>query len=827
MSRMRGFPPLLLILSVFLPGPVWAQSIIVEVVSSEDDLPLQGSFVSLLNSVGNEVRSALTDARGRQLFVLPDAGVFRIRAEMIGRETVESPSITVEEGEAVHHRLRLPSQAIELEELRVEAGRVCQVRPERASAIARIWEEARKALRVLAWGDSLEVFRYRVERYARALDLDGRTVSEESRESRAGYFRAPFESRPAAELIEQGFVEKNRDGDLFFAPDAAVVLSDPFLNTHCMALAPPDQERHGTVGLAFEPVPGRRLPEISGTFWLDGDSGELLQLDYRYENLDSPIQDPRIGGMVDFGRLPNGHWMVKRWFVRMPTIGIAFRGQPFREPILSGFREEGGQVISVTDASGSLILEAERATIEGIVLDEQDGSPQVGVSVRLVGTDHQTTTDGKGEFRFTGAAEGVYQILAVPRLAEELGAEIQPIPVNAIPGEVTPVRLSTPSTRVLVKNACTDLVQSDTPVVIVGQVRDEISGRPISDAKVELWWNRLQGEPGAFQPALLSESERAGHWLGLWDGSRSGIEARSGQEGEYAICGPTSEHSLSVLATFGSLSTDTVSVRVPAGDILATRDLTIRTDGTGSLTGVVVDLESDEPLENAQVTLDGAGRMELTDRRGMFRFEDIPLGGHVISVEMLGRATAVDSVVIGPGQAIQVEVRLPPEAIELEGIVVEVMRGAVDASRTEGRALDVVSRARLAELEPRVHDLTGVLRREVGNRLRITASPASSGIVSEFCVQSSRRTPSPYEMAEWPGCRPVMLIVDGVTVWAPVSNLEGSMPQGQFRDLLSLPPDQIENVQLLSPMEGRFRYGKLGRFGVLIVNTRRGGPGRG
>ena len=104
--------------------------------------------------------------------------------------------------------------------------------------------------------------------------------------------------------------------------------------------------------------------------------------------------------------------------------------------------------------------------------------------------------------------------------------------------------------------------------------------------------------------------------------------------------------------------------------------------------------------------------------------------------------------------------------------------------------------ARLAELEPRVHDLTGVLRREVGNRIRISVPTSSAGMSTEYCVQSSRRSRSPSEFLEWPGCRPVMLIVDGVTAWAPVTNQPEDMPQGQFRDILSMPPDLIEDVHL-------------------------------
>ncbi len=107
----------------------------------------------------------------------------------------------------------------------------------------------------------------------------------------------------------------------------------------------------------------------------------------------------------------------------------------------------------------------------------------------------------------------------------------------------------------------------------------------------------------------------------------------------------------------------------------------------------------------------------------------------------------------------------------------------------------------------------------MGNHLRITIPISAAGITTEYCVQAKRRS-DPLR----PGCQPVMLIVDGVPVFAPSadnSTIEHG-PTGQFQEILSLPPVRVQDAHFLSPMEGRFQYGPQGRYGVLVINTRSG-----
>src|SRR5690606_981255 len=85
-------------------------------------------------------------------------------------------------------------------------------------------------------------------------------------------------------LADHGFV-RDMDGTvIFYAPDAEVLLSDAFLNTHCFGLRETTAQGEDRVGLTFEPVPGRRVPDVRGVLWLDTEGARLRSIEYQYVN---------------------------------------------------------------------------------------------------------------------------------------------------------------------------------------------------------------------------------------------------------------------------------------------------------------------------------------------------------------------------------------------------------------------------------------------------------------------------------------------------------------------------------------------------------------
>ena len=144
------------VLTVFvttLPTATSAQSVLLRVIRAESSEPLFGALAYLLDEEGQTVRASLTDERGRALFVGVDEATYRGRAEMIGMATAETSLFVVGGDTTIPQELRMESSAISLEgiEVSAEANR-CTSRPSgEGMAVARIWEEARKALSAAAY----------------------------------------------------------------------------------------------------------------------------------------------------------------------------------------------------------------------------------------------------------------------------------------------------------------------------------------------------------------------------------------------------------------------------------------------------------------------------------------------------------------------------------------------------------------------------------------------------------------------------------------------------------------------------------------------------
>ena len=102
------------------------------------------------------------------------------------------------------------------------------------------------------------MYQYEMLRIRREWDRRGREVESEDRIFAQAYSEAPYVARPADSLVADGFARISASESVFWAPDAAVLFSDPFLDTHCLKVTAGGNDASGLVGLAFEPVPSYR-----------------------------------------------------------------------------------------------------------------------------------------------------------------------------------------------------------------------------------------------------------------------------------------------------------------------------------------------------------------------------------------------------------------------------------------------------------------------------------------------------------------------------------------------------------------------------------------
>ena len=113
---------------------------------------------------------------------------------MIGRESAESPPMSLAASEAVHQHIALPYQPVALTGFEVRGDQQCVLRPQEGLAVASVWEEARKALKVQEWTENESGYRYRILTYDRDLDANARTVQAETRRVTSGVGLHPIRS---------------------------------------------------------------------------------------------------------------------------------------------------------------------------------------------------------------------------------------------------------------------------------------------------------------------------------------------------------------------------------------------------------------------------------------------------------------------------------------------------------------------------------------------------------------------------------------------------------------------------------------------------------
>ena len=536
-SRVRT--PLLLVLLIGL-GPLRAaaQPVFGVVVEAGGGVPVSGAMVLLLDEDGGRVDQMLTDAAGRFRLDARRAGLHTITVERIGYASVTTDPFTPA-ADAGPMRIEAPVDPIELKGIVVSGEPRCEVRPEEGAAAARVWEEARKALAAEAWTRAAGLYRYTLLRYERRLDRSAREILADSTKVMTDR-AAAFVSAPIEDLVSEGFVQSEGDSaSVFYAPDAEALLSDAFLDSHCMAVVDGGAR---TVGLAFQPVAGRTVPEIAGVLWLDSETAELQRIQFGYVNL---LDSPEVGyppGEVRFKRLPDGAWVVGEWWIRMPSLMEGRRGNVLR----TGHRVEGGTTASITDASGRTVVDAWTASIFGVVTDTAGTGPppgsvvvarkRAGAATAAIAAATGVTTSDDGSFLFAGLEAGRH-VLWVPRPAlTRMGLAEPEVTVEGRLGQVAHVRMGIPTVADALVFSCGGEPRPPDTAPVMGRIRRADDTGAVA-AQVQVRW------PAAteYAPPTLSaphgpDGETGIGWTMGRDGAFATASTTTDDRGLFLLC---------------------------------------------------------------------------------------------------------------------------------------------------------------------------------------------------------------------------------------------------------------------------------------------------
>jgi len=537
LSKHRISSIIAIVLCLLAATPLHAQVVRGELVDRVTQQPVTSGFVVLIDSLQNELARGRVGRAGSFRLVAPGQGTYRIKTQIIGIRSTESAQFELRAGQVLEYRFEITAALVILPAIVVEDVRTCQTPAEAGLAASTLWEEARKALSAVAWTEGEALLRHKLvlyerERHPRTLDL-----LDERREEQTGLYRgSPFSTTDADALAERGYIQEVGDNEYYYyGPDAGVLLSDDFTSLHCFRPRP-GLEDDALVGLQFEPIIGRDVSDIQGALWIDRHTFELRFLEFNYTQLPWAVDPGRVGGRIEFERLPDGPWIVARWWIRMPVVGYR-QLKPIENPDywsqfeVLAIQEVGGWVDEVYTRTGMPVPRVIGSTLVGRVTAADTNVSLGGVPVVLLGTGLEAPTDEAGRYRIDGIPEGDYYVAFDAEFLDSLGYVPPPLELS-----VTRQRSYEIDLRVLARDSawvsvCTESDPAGTGFgIVTGFVRG-LEGEPEADVNVVLSGvRRIVSGRDRFQEVPIS------------------VEGVTNAVGYYRICGVPTDVSLTAQA---------------------------------------------------------------------------------------------------------------------------------------------------------------------------------------------------------------------------------------------------------------------------------------
>jgi hypothetical protein len=529
-----------------------AQEVRVEVVEASTGKPIVGANVALLDSAATfPLGGGFSDQSGRTDLRAPSNGNYRVRADKVGYDTWISVQlhlgdrpVIVRAGLAV---TRTPAPLIP----RSESACLQLTGP--GTPAGDLWVELKKALTASAMTEAQGLVPLDVDLYERVLDRNLSIVSERA-EQRNRIPRRPM-TGISWDQIDTARRAEASTSDVYRAPDAATLLSDQFVKSHCFAAIRGYGPETGLSGLEFRPSRVSSQPELAGVLWLDPKGNALRAVNFDYVNLPVPLRIARTTGRVEFQQLAGGQWIVPRWYIRMPRVTRVTStevGSPATSrDSLVGYQEVGGAARptgtpapTITSASapaappssgvasppaegaaaGDSSSSAGSSVLTGIVYDSTSGRALSGVQVSTGGGRFKTTTNSSGRYQLLidGAIDDTV-VFDHPRL-RLLHVSERWQPISFPSGTKGQASVIVPSYATLRTRICGRNETGTEPQgFMAGYVRDA-SGKPVPRAHVWATWQILWVEQNG---RLVSTNQQRV------------VETDTGNDGSFMMCGFT------------------------------------------------------------------------------------------------------------------------------------------------------------------------------------------------------------------------------------------------------------------------------------------------
>lgn len=662
-----------------------AQSISGTIRDQRDGSAIPGAVVLLHTSNGVRVGGTVTGDDGRYELTVPAPGTYSLRIDLIGFKSVNVAPFEIA-GQSVVRDESIRLERVALPAITVTSTSKCDRVVGETGDAARLWVEAQKVLEATRLAQGSQRFPVTLQHFERVISLPDSVVRASKTDTRSGITENPFVSLSPDSIRKAGYRSRVGDAITYYGPDAAVLLSDGFVEDHCFRTR--RGSTPGLIGLAFAPDRSIKRVDIDGVLWLDSATAELRQLEFRY--VPNPGVGATAGGAVEFARLPSGVYGVKRWRIDMPILSTtSTRGRRpdgavsfVSDTVATAVRQEGGEVVGAVSRLGSRGARTGRMVVS--VFDSTLMRPLPGATVTLEGVGTSAVTDDLGKASLDSLAdEGTLRLRVWHPRLDSLGLGALRVPTKVVRGNDVRIEVATPSVQTYARRMCRVTPSGDSLRVVRGRTLDAEQGPPFVAAQVDLfWWEAA----GGGRTGRMSGSSGDGGAFTLCTTSTTPVYATAYLDGAFAVPvmidfaqGPVVLANLQLSRRVAMQTADSGT----ASQVRSERLPGMGPTSPGFLAGFVVGGYG-EPVLNLKVTVDGRPMPFRSDSTGTFAIAGVPPGVHRVGLGALGYAPATVRVQLDAGSRVSLYARLPRASTAIAGVTVTTAKTRATFDWTRG-----------------------------------------------------------------------------------------------------------------------------------------------
>jgi TonB-dependent starch-binding outer membrane protein SusC len=232
---------------------------------------------------------------------------------------------------------------------------------------------------------------------------------------------------------------------------------------------------------------------------------------------------------------------------------------------------------------------------------------------------------------------------------------------------------------------------------------------------------------------------------------------------------------------------------------------------TGTVTGIVTDAMTGQPLVGVQIQIAGTNLGGLTGTNGRYLLTRIPAGEQNVRAIIIGYAQATETVTVPAGGSATADFQLRVSAVPLEALVVHGVTGREQRARELGTKtgsidMEAVNPAPVMSFAEALGGrTTGVVMQDVGG---------TTGTSQRIRIRGANSL----SLSNEP-----MIVIDGILV----TNNQGGLWVGgeEVSRLNDLNPNDIANIEVVKGPAASALYGTAAANGVILITTKRGRPG--